>query len=77
VNVTGISYLPVYVQRSTVQDPVIYRVLPVLPGLVPATDVPLTEDEDARMDQVWEELGQILYRPDEDIRPLDPAVLGL
>jgi len=75
--VTGISYLPVYVQRSTSESPVRYRILPVLPGLNPKTDAPLTADDETRMDQVWEELNEILYRPNEEIRPLDPADLGL
>jgi poly-gamma-glutamate synthesis protein (capsule biosynthesis protein) len=75
--VTGISYLPVYVQRSTGQTPVRYRVLPVLPWAEPASDVPITAADEERMTQVWEELRDILYRPDEDIRPLNPGDLGL
>jgi poly-gamma-glutamate capsule biosynthesis protein CapA/YwtB (metallophosphatase superfamily) len=75
--VTGISYLPVYVQRSTEQSPVRYRVLPVLPGSEPATDAPLTAGDRERMAQVWEELRDLLYRPDERIAPLRPADLGL
>jgi poly-gamma-glutamate capsule biosynthesis protein CapA/YwtB (metallophosphatase superfamily) len=77
VNVTGVSYLPVYVQRSVAQSPVQYRILPVLPGLSPGSDVPLSLADNQRMDQVWEELGAMLYRPDENIKPLDPAELGL
>jgi poly-gamma-glutamate capsule biosynthesis protein CapA/YwtB (metallophosphatase superfamily) len=75
--VTGISYLPVYVQRSTVQEPVRYRILPVLPGLEPETDAPLTAEDEERMNQVWEELNEMLYRPNEDIEPLVPADLGI
>jgi poly-gamma-glutamate capsule biosynthesis protein CapA/YwtB (metallophosphatase superfamily) len=75
--VTGVSYLPVYVQRSTVDEKVSYRVLPVLPGLDPQTDVPLTAAEKERMAGVWEELREQLYRPDENIAPLYPADLGL
>jgi hypothetical protein len=77
VSVTGISYLPVYVQRSALTYPVAYRVVPVLPGLASGTDVPLTQADQDRMDQVWEELDAMLYRPDERIEPLDPADLGL
>lgn len=77
VTVTGISYLPVYVQRAEAQNRALYRVVPVLPGLQPMTDIPLTEADEERMDQVWEELNQMLYRPDEDIRPLDPRDIGL
>jgi hypothetical protein len=29
------------------------------------------------MAAVWEELRSVLYRPDENIRNLDPAELGL
>lgn len=76
-SVTGISYLPVYVQRSAVSSPVRYRVLPVLPGLEPKTDVPLTTSEKTRMAQVWEELRPLLYSPDQNIAPLDPNDLGL
>jgi poly-gamma-glutamate capsule biosynthesis protein CapA/YwtB (metallophosphatase superfamily) len=75
--VTGVSYLPVYVQRAAEVAPVQYRVLPVLPGLEPKTDIPLTDAEKQRMAEVWEELRVQLYRPDENIAPLDPADLGL
>ena len=77
VSVTGVSYLPVYVQLSTAQSPVRYRVLPVVPGREPATDTVLTQLEQDRMAAVWEELRSVLYRPDENIRSLDPAELGL
>lgn len=75
--VTGVSYLPVYVQRSAVESVVRYRVLPVLPGGRARTDIPLTLRETERMAQVWEDLRQVVYRPDEGIVPLDPAALGL
>jgi poly-gamma-glutamate synthesis protein (capsule biosynthesis protein) len=77
VSVTGISYLPVYVQRSTAQTPVRYRVLPVLPWLEPVSDVPVSEADEQRMTGVWEELREMLYLPDEGIEPLIPAELGL
>lgn len=76
-SVTGVSYLPVYVQRSTAQAPLRYRVLPVFPGLEPETDAALTERDKARMDQVWEELRAMLYRPDENIAFFSPGDLGL
>jgi poly-gamma-glutamate capsule biosynthesis protein CapA/YwtB (metallophosphatase superfamily) len=75
--VTGVSYLPVYVQRSTAGSSLRYRVLPVLPGVAPQTDIPLTVREKERMAEVWEELREVLYRPDENIAPLDPADIGL
>jgi poly-gamma-glutamate capsule biosynthesis protein CapA/YwtB (metallophosphatase superfamily) len=75
--VTGVSYLPVYVQRSAAESPVRYRVLPVLPGGRGQTNIPLTLRETERMAQVWEDLRELLYRPDESIRPLDPSDIGL
>ncbi len=75
--VTGISYLPVYVQRSTETYPARYRILPVFPWSQPDTDTVVTEADEQRMNQVWEELREMLYRPDENIAPLDPADLGL
>jgi poly-gamma-glutamate synthesis protein (capsule biosynthesis protein) len=75
--VTGVSYLPVYVQRSAAESPVRYRVLPVLPGGSAKTDIPLTLRETERMAQVWEDLRPVLYRPDEGIAPLVPAEIGL
>ena len=74
---TGVSYLPVYVQLSSAQSPVRYRILPVVPGRDPDTDTPLTQLDQDRMAAVWEELRSVLYRPDENIRNLDPAELGL
>jgi poly-gamma-glutamate synthesis protein (capsule biosynthesis protein) len=76
-SITGISYLPVYVQAATEKSPARYRVLPVVPGREPKTDVPLTSAEEERMSTVWDELRDMLYRPDENIRSLDPAELGL
>lgn len=75
--VTGVSYLPVYVQRSASESPLCYRVLPILPGLATRTDTPLTRREEERMAQVWEDLRELLYRPDENIAPLDPSDIGL
>jgi poly-gamma-glutamate capsule biosynthesis protein CapA/YwtB (metallophosphatase superfamily) len=76
VRVTGISYLPVYVQKTSEDSPR-YRILPVLPGLKPKTDTALTAADETRMNQVWAELEDLLYRPDEGIVPLDPADLDL
>jgi poly-gamma-glutamate capsule biosynthesis protein CapA/YwtB (metallophosphatase superfamily) len=75
--VTGVSYLPVYVQLSTQETPVRYRVLPVLPGSQPDTDTIITAGDEERMAAVWEDVRDLLYRPDEDISPLVPADLGL
>jgi poly-gamma-glutamate capsule biosynthesis protein CapA/YwtB (metallophosphatase superfamily) len=76
ISVTGISYLPVYVQKSG-EEGVTYRILPVLPGLTPKTDTAITPADATRMNQVWEEIEKILYRPDEGTVPLDPSDLGI
>jgi poly-gamma-glutamate synthesis protein (capsule biosynthesis protein) len=80
--VTGVSYLPLYVQvsntaqettteeTSTEEKPPTYRVLPVMPGLEPETDVALTDQDKQRMAQIWNETRELLYRPDENISPL-------
>jgi poly-gamma-glutamate synthesis protein (capsule biosynthesis protein) len=77
VSVTGISYLPVYVQRSTRVYPPTYRVVPLLPGLEPSTDIALTRRDKTRMDQIRSELDTILSRPEDNIQLLDLAALGL
>jgi poly-gamma-glutamate synthesis protein (capsule biosynthesis protein) len=74
---TGVSYLPLYIQASPGEKPAKYRVLPVMPGLEPETDVPLTTEDRQRMAQVWEHTRAILYRPDEMIWPLSPSDIGL
>jgi poly-gamma-glutamate synthesis protein (capsule biosynthesis protein) len=75
--VTGVSYLPVYTQAATQETPAKYRILPVLPGLEPSTDVLLTADDKQRMATEWEQVRNQLYRPGENISPLVPADLGL
>ncbi|GEM_PF-838875 len=68
---TGVNYLPVYIQASTTEEKrLLFRVLPVTPGIEPSSDVPLTPDDRLRMTQLWEDLRQLLYRPDENIVPL-------
>ena len=76
VEVTGISYLPIYVQKTS-GEVVTYRVLPVLPGLTPEVDTVIAPQDQARMNQVWDELESLIYRPDEGIVPLRPSDLGL
>ena len=63
--------------HSTEPSPGTYRVLPVLPWSQPETDTVITEDDEERMNQVWDELRDHVYRPDEDISPIVPADLGL
>ncbi len=79
----GIDYLPLYVQvayasgAEAAGKPVGFRVLPVLPGVEPDTDIPLTADDKARMSTIWNYVREQLYRPDEDITPLLLGQLGL
>ena len=54
-----------------------FRILPVLPGLDPDTDVALTPDDKLRMAEIWNNVRSLLYRPDENISPLSPGQLGL
>jgi hypothetical protein len=54
-----------------------YRVVPVVLGQAPVSDLTVTADIRARMDQVWEELHALLDRPEDHIQALDPAKLGL
>ena len=75
--VTGVSYLPLYMQAVTGENTAQYRILPVLPLLEPDTDVPLTSFDRQKMAQVWEAARSMLYRPNENISPLVPADLGL
>jgi poly-gamma-glutamate synthesis protein (capsule biosynthesis protein) len=53
-----------------------FRILPVLPGLEPDTDVPLTDEDRAAMNAIWEYARNLLNRPDENIVPLVPSLLG-
>lgn len=62
-------------EQGTAKGPAKYRILPVLPWLHPATDTAITPEDTARMDQVWEELRALLYRPDEGIVPVMPTDL--
>ena len=67
--VTGARYLPVYVQKTDVTGRTSFRVLPVSPDIPRGADLPLSSAERARMDQVWAELQDHLYRPDQNIVP--------
>lgn len=61
--VTGIRYLPVYVEKQPVAGQDQWRVVPVLPGVEPVTDVPLNAASRARMAQVWEEVKAQVDNP--------------
>ena len=75
--IAGVEYLPIYVERGEVDGRVQYRVVPVVPGQAPVSDLTVTAETRARMDQVWEELHALLDRPEDYIQALDPARLGL
>lgn len=64
--VTGVRYLPVYVQRGVLDGRIRYRVLPLVPGEKVQSDVPLTAADIARMKQISEELDAHLDRPAEE-----------
>jgi poly-gamma-glutamate capsule biosynthesis protein CapA/YwtB (metallophosphatase superfamily) len=67
--VTGARYLPVYVQKTSVTGRTQFRVLPVSPEIPRGADLSLSSAERSRMDQVWAELQDHLYRPDQNIVP--------
>ena len=54
-----------------------FRILPDLLGLDPLSDIPLSQDDEQRMRQIWEYCRSQVYRPDENIIPLAPGDLGL
>ncbi|MCZ7663195.1 MAG: CapA family protein [Thermoleophilia bacterium] len=70
--VTGLRYLPVYVQQSWSGGRTQYRVLPAHPRLDSGSDLGLTATERARLRQVWEELSAHVGRPDQGVNPYQP-----
>lgn len=70
--VTGVRFLPVWVQKAAVNGKACYRVLPVHPALEPQSDLPLTSEDRARMDQVWQELRDMLANPERGITAYEP-----
>ena len=72
--VTGLSFLPV--MRQTTKSPLTVRLLPVLPGLNPQTDIAIDSATKARMDKVWDYYQGMYDKPEENIAPLDPEWLG-
>jgi poly-gamma-glutamate capsule biosynthesis protein CapA/YwtB (metallophosphatase superfamily) len=71
--VAGVRYLPVYVQKTDATGRTQFRVLPVAPEIPRGADIALGLDERARMDQVWAELQDHLYRPGDGIVPFTAA----
>ncbi len=72
VSVTGVRFLPVWVQKTPVNGVSQYRVLPVHPSLDPQSDLPLTSSDRERMDQVWQELTEMLENPGSGITSYQP-----
>ena len=54
-------------RRRPAKSRTAFRILPVLPGLEPDTDVPLTAEDRTAMNAIWEYARNQLYRPDENI----------
>lgn len=76
VLVTGLDYLPTYVQLAQRQGKTSYRVLPVLPGLQPNSDIQLSASDKTDMNRVWEETRLLIFNPNENINPLDASEAG-
>ena len=72
--VTGLSYMGVWVQESG-SYPRKIRILPVLPGIEPQTDTGIGARSTGCMEEAWEYLHGMYYRPEENIRPLEAADL--
>lgn len=68
-SVTGVRYLPVWVQKSYATGSAQFRVLPVGPGIGKSSDLELTSGDKARMDQVWEELHSHLSNSAQNVVP--------
>lgn len=73
--VKGVQYLPVYVQRGWTSTGRAYRVLPAMPDLDPASDLPLSERDRAALAQVWSDTHALLDRPGDGITALQPVHL--
>ena len=72
--VTGVRYLPVWVQKSYATSVAQFRVLPVGPGIARSSDLTLTSGDRSRMDQVWEELHSHLSNTGQNIVPYGDTV---
>ncbi len=68
-SVTGVRYLPVWVQKSYATGSAQFRVLPVGPGIAKSSDLALSSDDKARMDQVWSELSSHVGNAGQNVVP--------
>jgi poly-gamma-glutamate capsule biosynthesis protein CapA/YwtB (metallophosphatase superfamily) len=75
--VSGLRYLPVYVQKQPVAGQDQWRVLPVLPGVEPSTDIALSQACRARMAEVWTEIQAAVERPASGVSACTPSEFDL
>lgn len=68
--VRNVVYLPVWVQQGTLAGRTQFRLLPLLPGKPPKSDLPLSAEDHYRLHQVQEELAALLNKPAQAIKPL-------
>jgi hypothetical protein len=54
-----------------------YRILPVLPGVDPLSDLPLTTRDRAKLDQIWQDTYSMLDAPGAGITALDRSALPI
>jgi poly-gamma-glutamate capsule biosynthesis protein CapA/YwtB (metallophosphatase superfamily) len=71
--VSGLRYLPVYVEKQPLAGQEQWRVVPVLPGVEPVTDVPLNAASRQRMADVWDEMRAQVQNPASGISPCSAA----
>lgn len=75
--VDGIQYLPVYMQRGISGGRMNYRVLPVLPGLIPESDLPLTARDKAKLAEIWRDTKGLVDDPSIGVTALDGSSLSI
>jgi poly-gamma-glutamate capsule biosynthesis protein CapA/YwtB (metallophosphatase superfamily) len=63
----GVRYLPLYVQKQPVGDCNQWRVLPVVPGVEPVTDIAPDAECRSRMSEVWDEIRAQIDDPAQGI----------
>ncbi len=68
-SVTGVRYLPVWVQKSYAYGAPRFRVLPVAPGIGKSSDLTLSAEDKSRMDQVWSELSSHVGNAGQNVVP--------
>jgi len=69
--INDLYYLPVYVQKVQANSKWNYRILPVHPDIKVESDIEISDSDQRRMDQVWDELYSHLVDDSGTIHPLD------